>query len=103
MESHRSFMITLAKLLTLCIWIGTAALIMLLYRIAHFYQVTTGLRSHYRFFLVPVILFLAGMLRYLIIDTRIAGDIIGDLLFFLGGVSLSLIGYFLLKLMTGGR
>jgi hypothetical protein len=93
----------LTRLLTLYIWVGVAALLMLLYRIAHFYQVTTGLRSRYRFFLAPVFLFLAGMLRYLTTNVRVAGDIVGDLLFFLGGISLSLIGYFLLKLMTGGR
>ena len=96
-------MTILTKLLTLYVWMGTAALLMLLYRIAHFYQVTTGLRSYYHFFLVPVAFFVAGMLRYLMIDIGFAGDIMGDLLFFLGGVSLSLIGYYLLKLMTGGR
>jgi hypothetical protein len=93
----------LTRLLTLYIWVGVAALLMLLYRIAHFYQVTTGLRSRYRFFLVPVFMFSAGMLRYLTTNIKVAGDILGDLLFFLGGISLSLIGYFLLKLMTGGR
>ncbi len=96
-------MSTAIKLLTLYVWIGIAVLLLMLYHIAHFYQVTTGLRSHYRLFLVPVTLFLAGMLRYLVIDTGLAGDVLGDLLFFLGGVALSLIGYFLLKLMTGGR
>jgi hypothetical protein len=97
----------IVKLSTLYIWMGVAALLMLLYRIAHFYQMTTGVRSHYRWFLVPVVLFLAGMLRYLIVDTGLAGNIsgdeLGDLLFFLGGVSLSLVVYVLLKLMTGGH
>ena len=96
-------MSTLTKLLTLYIWAGIAALLMLLYHIGHFYQATTGLRSHYRFFLVPIVLFLAGMLRYVMIGTGFAGDVLGDLLFFLGGLSLAVIGYFLLKLMTGGR
>jgi len=91
------------KLLTAYIWFGVAALLVLLYRIAHFYQVTTDVRSHYRLFLIPTVLFLAAMVRYLMIDTTVAGDVLGDILFFLGGVCLSLMGYFLLKLMTGGR
>ena len=96
-------MTILIKLLTLYIWAGVAVLLMLLYRIAHFYQVTTGLRSHYRYFLIPVVSFIVGMLRYLMTDIGFAGDVMGDLFFFLGGISLSLVGYYLLKLMTGGR
>ena len=91
------------KLLTLYIWLGVATLMMLLYRIAHFYQITTGLRSHYRFFLVPMTLFIIGMVRNVTSNADISGDVIGDLSFFLGGIALSLIGYYLLRLMTGGR
>jgi hypothetical protein len=93
----------IAKLLTLYFWIGVVGLILLLNRIARFYQVTTGVRSYYRMFLIPVVLFLGGMARYASIDRRIAGDVLGDLLLFLGGISLTLLGYLLLKLMTGGR
>ena len=96
-------MSVLAKLLTLFIWTGIAVLILLLNRIARFYQLTTGVRTHYRLFFVPVLFFLAGMLRYIFSDARFAGDVVGDVCFFLGGVSLSLLGYFLLQLMTGGR
>jgi len=95
-------MTLLTQLLTLYTWVGIVALLLLLYRIGHFYQVTTHVQSHYRLFLLPMALFFAGMLRYLAVDIQVAGDEVGDLLFFLGGVSLSLIGYFLLKLMTGG-
>jgi hypothetical protein len=93
----------LTKLLMLLIWGGIVALLLLLYRIAQFYQMTTGLRSHYRFFLVPVVLFVAGVARYLVLDIGFTGDVLGDLLFFLGGGALTLVGYYLLKLMTGGR
>lgn len=96
-------MTILLKLLPIYIWVGITFLLFLLYRIAHFYQATTGLHSHYRLFFVPMILFMAGMLRYLVIDHGFAGDVVGDLCFFLGGISLSLTGYFLLTLMTGGR
>jgi hypothetical protein len=91
------------KFLMLYIWLGVSALLVILYRIAHFYQITTGLRSHFRFFLIPAILFIAGMVQYLMAGNGFTGDVLGDLLFFLGGISLSLIGYYVLKLMTGGR
>jgi hypothetical protein len=96
-------MTIVTKLLTLYFWAGVAALILLLNRIARFYQVTTGVRSFYRLFLLPVALFLFGMARYAGIDALISGDVLGDLLFFVGGVGLILLGYLLLKLMTGGR
>jgi hypothetical protein len=96
-------MTILTKLLTLFFWFGVVALILLLNRIARFYQMTTGVRSYHRAFYVPMVLFVAGMGRYLTIDNGFAGDVLGDTLFFLGGVSLCFAGYFLLKLMTGGR
>jgi len=96
-------MTIISKLLTAYIWMGIITLIMLLYFIARFYQVTTNVRSHYRYFLLPAILFLGGMLRYITTSAGFTGDEWGDLFLFAGGVSLTLIGYFLLKLMTGGR
>jgi len=91
------------KLLTLFIWSGVAILLLLINRIARFYQLTTGVRSHHRLFFVPMLLFYAGVGRYILIDSGFAGDAMGDILFFLGGISLSMIGYRLLGLMTGGR
>jgi hypothetical protein len=96
-------MAILTKLLTLYIWVGISVLILLLNRIARFYQLTTGVRTYYRLFIVPVVFFLAGMVRYLVADAGFAGDVLADICFFLGGVSLSLVGYYLLQLMTGGR
>ena len=96
-------MIILTKLLTLYIWIGIVAFVLLLNRIARFYELTTGVATHYRLFFVPVAFFLVGMIRYLVSDAGFAGDIVGDICFFLGGVSLALLGYYLLQLMTGGR
>jgi hypothetical protein len=93
----------LTKAFTVYIWIGITVLILLLNRIARFYQMTTGVRSHHRVFLFPVLFFAAATMRYLVTDCRFAGDVIGDLLFFVAGICLSFMGYFLLKLMTGGR
>lgn len=96
-------MTILAKLLTIYFWVGIAALILLLSRIAQFYQLTTGVRTHHRLFWIPVACFLAGMIRYVMIGGGFAGDVLGDILFFFGGASLAVAGYYLLKLMTGGR
>lgn len=91
------------KLLTLFIWSGVAILLLLINRIARFYQLTTGVRSHHQLFFVPMVLFYAGVVRYILINSGFTGDVLGDILFFLGGISLSTIGYHLLRLMTGGR
>lgn len=96
-------MTVLTKLLTLYTWTGIVVLILLLNRIAHFYQLTTGVRTYYRLFFVPVAFFLASMVRYVTSDAGFAGDVLGDIFFFLGGISLALLGYYLLQLMTGGR
>ena len=96
-------MTILTKLLTLIIWSGITILLLLVNRIARFYQLTTGVHSHHRLFFVPMLLFCAGAGRYITIDSGFAGDALGDILFFLGGISLSTIGYQLLRLMTGGR
>jgi hypothetical protein len=96
-------MTLLTKLLTLYIWTGIVVLILLLNRIARFYQFTTSVRTHYRLFFAPVAFFVAGILRYLVTDIGFAGDVAGDIFFFLGGVSLAVLGYYLLQLMTGGR
>jgi hypothetical protein len=96
-------MTVLTKMLTLYIWLGIAVLILLLNRIARFYELTTGIRTHHRLFFLPVAFFFLGMLRYLFSDVGFAGDVLGDVSFFLGGVSLALLGYYLLRLMTGGR
>jgi hypothetical protein len=96
-------MTILLKILTLFIWIGIALLLLLINRVARFYELTTGVRSYHRLFWAPLFLFLIGAGRYLLVGVGVAGDVLGDLLFFLGGVSLSLLSYFLLRLMTGGR
>ena len=83
-------------------WAILGILIVVLYRIARFYQVPSGRRSYYRLFLVPLVLMLAGGLRYATLGI-IVGDVWADLLMIVGGASLIVLGYYLLRLMTGGR
>lgn len=88
--------------LSVYIWVGLSALMIFLYRIARFYQATSGRRSYYQLFLVPIVLLLAGGLRYASLSIFV-GDGLGDVLMVIGGFSLIGLGYYMLRLMTGGR
>jgi len=87
---------------TIVAWGGVGVLVFLLYRIAHFYQATSGQSTHYRLFLIPMALFLLGGTRYAMVGD-LAGDVIGDSLQLAGGVLLLWLGASLLQMMTGGR
>ena len=88
--------------LSLYIWLGLTVLIIFLYRIARFYQATSGRRSYYQLFSIPIVLFLLGGLRYTTLGIFV-GDGIGDSLMVLGGLSLIALGYYMLSLMTRRR
>ena len=88
--------------LTLYIWGAVGVLIVLLNRIAHFYQITSGRKSYYQLFWVPLICIGLGALRYAT-HGMLAGDLLGDGLMLIGGVLLIGLGYYLLRLMTGSR
>jgi hypothetical protein len=87
---------------SLYIWIGLTVLMTFLYRIARFYQTTSGRRSYYQLFLVPIGLLLIGGLRYASLAIFV-GDGLADGFMIVGGLSLIGLGYTMLKLMTGGR
>jgi hypothetical protein len=91
-----------SSVFSLYIWIGLTVLMIFLYRIARFYQTTSGRRSYYQFFLVPIVLLLIGGLRYASLGIFV-GDGLADVLMIVGGLSLIGLGYTMLKLMTGGR
>ena len=92
----------ISRLLTLIAWGGAGVLIFLLYRIAHFYQVTSGQATRYRLFVVPLALLLLGGLRYATVGDW-NGDVIGNTLQLAGGAALIAMGVFLVRRMTGGR
>jgi hypothetical protein len=94
-------MATVNAILLLAAWGAICALIVVLYRIARFYQLTSGRRSRYQWFGVPLILLAAAV----VIDVLVLGgsNLASDALLLLGGVSLIGLGYNLLRLMTGSR
>jgi hypothetical protein len=93
-------MATVNAVLLLAAWAVISALIVVLYRIARFYQITSGRRSRYQWFGVPLILLAAAA-----VINGVAGEpnLASDALLLLGGSSLIGLGYNLLRLMTGSR
>ncbi len=85
-------------------WVIIAILLFFLFLIARFYEKKAQQRSHYQLFLLPLVLFLLATLRYNSLSAgSFVGDLIGDALFFVGGIIAAVLGYHLLNLMTGGR
>ncbi len=77
-------------------------MVLLLYRVARFYQMTANEHTHYRWFILPLVLFVLAAMRYAWI-ADFAGDPLGDVLAISAGSALILLGYRLLNLMMGGH
>ena len=92
---------TLNGVLLLIAWGVICALIVVLYRIARFYELTSGRASRYQWFAVPL-LFLAAVAIFQVADANMP-HWITDVLLLLGSASLIGLGYSLLRLMTGSR
>jgi hypothetical protein len=94
-------MASVNAVLLLIAWGVICALVMVLYRIARFYQITSGRRSRYQWFGVPLVLLAAAA----VVDVLFVGEpnVLSDALLLLGGASLIGLGYNLLRLMTGSR
>ena len=85
-------------------WVIIAILLFFLFMIARFYERKAHQKSHYQLFLLPLVLFLLGTLRYdFLFVGNFVGDLLGDALFFAGGMATIILGYHLLNLMTGDR
>lgn len=94
-------MATVNTFLLLIAWGVICVLVAVLYRIARFYQITSGRSSLYPWFLAPLVLLAAAAF----LDLLVAGqpNVVGDVLLLSGGLSLIGLGYHLLNLMTGSR
>jgi hypothetical protein len=94
-------MVALNAVLTLIAWALIDVLIAVVYRIARFYQITSGHRTYYRGFLVPLIVLSLAALLNLSMDPLF--NLWRDVLLLVGGLSLIGLGYYLLQLMIGSR
>ena len=89
------------KILAIYSWVVVGMLLVFLWRIAYFYEKTSGQPVRYYLLLFPALLLAAGAIWYLACEVdfiRLPG---GDLLLFSGGVLLFLFGFRLQELMTG--
>lgn len=84
-------------------WIVIGVLVVFLWRIAFFYQKTSGQRVGHGLVLIPAALLAAGSILYLVRDVRFIGEPVADLLLFAGGLLLVVFGIHLRELMTGER
>jgi hypothetical protein len=88
------------SLLLILAWAIICGLIAILYRIARFYQISSGRRSYYQVFNVPLLMFAAGAVAAALAP---AEPFWRDLFMLGGGVSLIGLGFYLLRLMMGNR
>jgi hypothetical protein len=91
---------------TLYSWGAVGALIVILNRVARFYQMTSGRRSYYQLFWLPLGLMGLGALCGARLADGALGDllmVVGDLLMVAGSLLLFGLGYYLFRLMTGSR
>jgi hypothetical protein len=103
-------MATWLSILTLYSWVLVGSVVYILIHIARFYEIKYAElyrsgprhRTFYPLFLAPLLLFLIAAVRYAVLHD-LAGDVWGDVAFFLGGVVLGACGYHLQRLMTGGH
>ncbi|MEP7284876.1 MAG: hypothetical protein ABI947_03810 [Chloroflexota bacterium] len=94
--------ITAHQAITIFSWFALAVLLILLLLIARFYQNVSGERTYFWVFSVPVVLFGMASARYAFVD-HVGGDLLGDLLWFAGGIVLACLCIYLYNVMTTGR
>jgi hypothetical protein len=94
--------ISLNQVLILYAWFPLAALITIMLMIARFYESFSGERSYFRWYLLPIILFAGGAVRYSSVN-QITGDLLADILITVAGISLLILSVHLYRLMTTGR
>jgi hypothetical protein len=94
--------ITPNQILLLYSWFPLAAVIAILLLIARFYETFSGDRTYYLLYLIPLVLFGAGIVRYASVD-QIAGDALGDIFMGAAGAVLLILSIWLYHQMTSGR
>lgn len=93
---------SLNQLFILYTWFLLAAFIFLFLLIARFYQNFSGENSHFRLFVVPIILFGAAAVRYTSIK-QVTRDPLADLLSAAAGLILLWLSIGVYRQMTSGR
>jgi hypothetical protein len=92
-------------------WIIAAILVFFLFLVGRFYEIRFGQKSYYQLMLIPLALFVIAAIWDAFFTNDYTGDplldFVGaffpDLLFFLGGLVLIILCYYLFRIMMGGR
>ncbi len=84
-------------------WVVVGVLIAFLWRVAYFYERTSGQKVHHYALALPSLLLAGGAAWYTWRNVEFVGQPAGDLLLCGGGVALFLFGNHLRELMTGER
>ena len=95
-----SFIITLIAGLS---WAGISLSAFFLWRIARFYEQSSGEKAYSWLFTLPMILLPVGAAAYLISGATFFGIPLGDALMFAGGLALLLASTMLQQIMMGER
>ncbi|MFN2185630.1 MAG: hypothetical protein ACK2UU_16710 [Anaerolineae bacterium] len=101
----------LGSLVVVFSWIIAAILIFFLFLVGRFYEIRFGQKSYYQLMLIPLVLFLIAAIWDAFLANSYTGDplldFVGaffpDLLFLLGGIILTVLCYYLYRIMMGGR
>ncbi|MGQ9910120.1 MAG: hypothetical protein ACUVS2_14930 [Candidatus Flexifilum sp.] len=92
----------LSQVLLLYGWFVLSALLLFLLAIARFYQKFSGERTHFHWFIMPIVLYGIGAVRYASID-QIAHDVLADGVLGAAGAIVIFLSLRLYHLMTHGR
>ena len=84
-------------------WSIIGVLIAFMWRIAYFYQKTSGQGVGHYLIAIPAFLLMAGAIWYLFNNLAFIGQPVADVLLFVGGLLLLFFGMRLRELMTGER
>jgi tellurite resistance protein TehA-like permease len=78
-------------------------LLFFMWRVAYFYEKTSGQRVSYYLLTIPALSLTAGAIWYLVHNVEFVGEPVGDVLLLVGGVVLFLFCVHLQEVMTGER
>ncbi len=84
-------------------WAGIGFLILMLWRIARFYERSSGKHAASFLFLPPLLLIPGGAAWYIVTNPNFVGSVPGDTMFAIGGITLALATSLLRQAMIGER
>jgi hypothetical protein len=84
-------------------WLAIAAVLMMMFLIARFYEQKSRQRSHYRLFAVPAALFIVAAVCPVLFGSSPVARLLAYGLLWIGGGTLIYLSRWFFKVMTGGR